>query len=277
MNTRVCNLWLVLVLLSTSACNFPQPTRPENYNRGSSSSAGGSSANSAGDLQQQVQELKADHQSTTDDWDQKLRSLQDKIDMLEHSVREEQKKNEQIYQDMDRRLVDLEKRAFSATAPVATAPTTPTSPASTLTIASTEAPTTSEPPAGIVPEKSIANSTEQQYQTILDSFLEEKNYDRTIKDFKKFIQNHPKDTLASNAQYWIGEAYYSKADYPKAITEFQKVIDKYPSSTKKCDTLLKQGMSFANMKDPSNAKLFLKETVDQCGGTTAAEKAKKLL
>ena len=29
--------------------------------------------------------------------------------------------------------------------------------------------------------------------------------------------------LASNAQYWLGEAYYVKRDYPNAITAFQTV------------------------------------------------------
>ncbi|MEZ4846712.1 MAG: tetratricopeptide repeat protein [Bdellovibrionota bacterium] len=154
--------------------------------------------------------------------------------MLEHSVREEQKKNEQINQDMDRRLVDLEKRTFSATTPAAAVPATaPVSPASTLTIASTEAPQTSETPAGIVPEKSIANSTEQQYQTILDSFLEEKTTIEPSKISKNSSRTIQKTILAGNAQYWIGEAYYSKADYPKAITEFQKVIDKYSFQHKK--------------------------------------------
>lgn len=270
MNLRACNILLVSALLLASACKFPEPTRPENYNRGSSSSSARETSGKPEDLQSQVQTLKADHQSTLDDVDQKIRTLQDKIDMLEHSVMEEQKKSERINQDIDRRLTEMEKRTFSA-APAVTTPAAVTAPATV------ETPKAAETSGNIVPEKSIANSTEQQYQSILDAFLEEKNYDRSIKDFKKFIQAHPKDQLAGNAQYWIGEAYYSKADYPKAITEFQKVIDNYPSSTKKCDTLLKQGMAFTNMKDPSNAKLFLKETVDQCSGTTASEKAKKLL
>jgi tol-pal system protein YbgF len=273
MTARGCNILVVLMLLAVSACNFPQPTRPENYNRNSSSSsAKETSGNNPEDLQTQVRQLKADHQATTDDWDQKVRTLQDKIDMLEHSVMEDQKKNEKINQDIDRRLTEIEKRTYSAplAAPVVTAPV--------VTAPSIEpAKPTVETPAGITPEKNVSNPTEQQYQTILDAFLEEKNYDRSIKEFKKFIQAHSKDPLAGNAQYWIGEGYYSKGDYPKAITEFQKVIDNYPNSTKKCDTLLKQGMAFSNMKDPSNAKLFLKETVDQCSGTTAAEKAKKLL
>lgn len=266
MNLRDQKSWLVFCVLFVCACKFPQPTRPESNIRDSSSSSSAkeSSDSTPDGLQKQVQELRADVQSTNEDWDQKLRSLQDKIDVLEHNVRETQKQSEKINLDIDHRLTVLEKRESVAST-------------SQISSSGSEDSKSSSTPAGIVSEKNVATPTEQQYQTILDMFLEEKNYDKSIKEFKKFIQNNPKDPLAGNSQYWIGEAYYAKADYPKAITEFQKVIDNYPSSTKKCDTLLKQGMAFANMKDSSNAKLFLKETVDKCSGTTAAEKARKLL
>lgn len=275
MNLRGYKSWLVVGVLLSSACRFPEPTRPESRGRDSSSSS--SAKETSGkpeDLQTQVQQIRADHQSTIDDLDQKLRALQDKIDILEHNVQETQKQSEKINVDIDHRLTNLEKKTNEST--VTTAPALQITNSSTPTSSEVSKSTTSTPP-GIVGEKNIASPTEQQYQTILDIFMEEKNYDKSIKEFKKFIQNNPKDSLAGNAQYWIGEGYYAKADYPKAITEFQKVIDKYPSSTKKCDTLLKQGMAFANMKDSSNAKLFLKETVDQCSGTTAADKARKLL
>jgi tol-pal system protein YbgF len=275
-NLRGYKSWLVVGVLLSSACRFPEPTRPENRGRDSSSSS--SAKETSGkpeDLQTQVQQIRADHQSTIDDLDQKLRALQDKIDILEHNVQETQKQGEKINVDIDHRLTNLEKKT-NESALATTASTSQITNSSAPASSEVSKSTTSTPP-GIVGEKNIASPTEQQYQTILDIFMEEKNYDKSIKEFKKFIQNNPKDSLAGNAQYWIGEGYYAKADYPKAITEFQKVIDKYPTSTKKCDTLLKQGMAFANMKDSSNAKLFLKETVDQCSGTTAADKARKLL
>lgn len=267
----------VVGLLAITACKFPQPTRPENSGRNSSNSSSAKEevqgSSNPKDLQKQLQELKADQVSTNEDWDQKLRSLQDKIDILEHNYQETKRQDEKIHQDIDQRLMAIEKRGIEPTH-VSSAPAAAPATAAVVTAPKS---TGGEITGGVTPEKNIASPTEQQYQTILDTFLEQKNYNQAIRDFKKFIQNNPKDPLAGNAQYWIGEGYYSKSDWPKAITEFQKVIDNYPNSTKKCDTLLKQGMAFANMKDPSNAKLFLKETVDQCPGTVAADKAKKLL
>lgn len=269
---RRLNKLLVLGTLVACACRFPEPTRVGSSERSPSSGSQGSFSTSTPsrnsdkpeDLQTQVQHLKADQQSQQEDWDQKLRTLQDKIDILEHNVQEDQRRTEKMNQDLDHRLLDLEKKSTLQT--------------TTLIAPTTTAPVVQPRPSDpVTPEKNYANSMEQEYQSILDSFLEEKAYDRAIKDFKKFMIKYPNEQLTSNAQYWIGEGYYSKGDYPKAITEFQKVIDQYPNSSKKCDTLLKQGMAFSNMKDKSNAKLFLKETIDQCPNTEASKKASKLL
>ena len=111
MNLRGYKSWLVVGVLLSSACRFPEPTRPENRGRDSSSSS--SAKETSGkpeDLQTQVQQIRADHQSTIDDLDQKLRALQDKIDILEHNVQETQKQGEKINVDIDHRLTNLEKK-----------------------------------------------------------------------------------------------------------------------------------------------------------------------
>ena len=48
-------------------------------------------------------------------------------------------------------------------------------------------------------------------------------------------------SLADNAQYWLGEAYYVNKSYPEAQAAFQRVVDKYPQSRKRPDALLKIG------------------------------------
>lgn len=256
--------------LVACACKFPEPTRIGSSERSPSSGSGSfTTSTPTKNTPPTIQELKADQQSALEDMDQKLRTLQDKIDILEHNVQEDKARTEKINQDLDRRLIEIEKR--NAQSPIAIAPAPASGP--TLVAPSSNKPTENQTGG----EKNFATPVEQEYQTILDSFLEQKAYDAAIKDFKKFVQKYPNEQLTSNAQYWIGEGYYSKKDYPKAITELQKVIDQYPNSTKRCDALLKQGMAFSNMKDHSNSKLFLKETIDQCPGTESAKKASKLL
>jgi len=57
-----------------------------------------------------------------------------------------------------------------------------------------------------------------------------------------FLARYPKDELAANAQYWLGETYYGEKKWNDAIVEFQKVLKEYKGSDKVPDALLKIGM-----------------------------------
>ena len=35
-----------------------------------------------------------------------------------------------------------------------------------------------------------------------------------------FVQNHPEDGLAGNAQYWLGETFYVRGDFQTAARTF---------------------------------------------------------
>ena len=112
-----------------------------------------------------------------------------------------------------------------------------------------------------------------RYEQILRLFRTRKSYDTAIEQFRDFLRDYPKSSLAANAQYWIGEGYYAKGDYAHAISEFQVVADKYPEGEKVCDSLLKQGLAFLELKDTAKAKLFLTEVQRRCPKTVAATKA----
>ena len=56
--------------------------------------------------------------------------------------------------------------------------------------------------------------------------------------FQDFMNRYPKDELAANAQYWLGETYYAEKKWNDAIVEFQKVLKEYKGSDKVPDALL---------------------------------------
>src|SRR5712671_203340 len=86
-----------------------------------------------------------------------------------------------------------------------------------------------------------------------------------------FLNRYPKDELAANAQYWLGETYYAEKKWNDAIVEFQKVLKEYKGSDKVPDALLKIGMSFQAQGDCQNALLFFDE-VGQAHKTAPAAK-----
>ena len=89
--------------------------------------------------------------------------------------------------------------------------------------------------------------------------------------FGDFLQKFPKDELAPNAQYWLGETYYAEKKWNEAIVEFQKVIKEFKSSDKVPDALVKIGMSFKAQGDCQNALLFFEETLQAHKNSPAAK------
>ena len=63
--------------------------------------------------------------------------------------------------------------------------------------------------------------------------------------FRQLIESYPKDPLATDAQYWIGESFYRRGQYKAAADAFLKGYKKYKSGDKAPETLLKLGMSLA--------------------------------
>lgn len=95
-----------------------------------------------------------------------------------------------------------------------------------------------------------------------------------IDGFSNFILRYPRHRLANNAQYWIGEAYYSEKNYQKALLEFKKVIDNYPNENKAPDALLKIGFSYLELNSREKALESLKTVVEKYPASEAAAKAK---
>ncbi len=84
------------------------------------------------------------------------------------------------------------------------------------------------------------------------------NYVDAVIMFKKYISFFPKSSLADNAQYWIGEGYYSQKAYSRAAEEFGKVAD-FPDKSKLPDALLRKGYCYLHLKMYTKArKLFSK-------------------
>jgi tol-pal system protein YbgF len=95
--------------------------------------------------------------------------------------------------------------------------------------------------------------------------------------FQKFLVTYPDSSLADNAQYWLGEAYYVNKAYPEAEAAFQRVVDKYPQSRKLGDALLKIGFCRYELKQWQSAREVLGQVVARFTDTPAARLAQQRL
>ncbi len=106
------------------------------------------------------------------------------------------------------------------------------------------------------------------------ALLKDNQYDKAITAFEQFLVSYPDSSLAGNAQYWLGEAFYVNRDFPDALSAFQGVADKYPASSKLPDALLKIGYCRDELKQFDQAKAVLSDVVTRFGDTPAGALAK---
>jgi tol-pal system protein YbgF len=121
-----------------------------------------------------------------------------------------------------------------------------------------------------------AAAEQQAYEAGLAQF-KANNYGAAIQSLQSFMTSYPQSALAPSAQYWIGNAYYALRDYKNAITAQQKVIATWPDSAKASDALLNIASSQAEAGDVNGSRNTLRTLVSKYPNTPAAEQAKQRL
>ncbi|NQV13962.1 tetratricopeptide repeat protein [bacterium] len=83
------------------------------------------------------------------------------------------------------------------------------------------------------------------YNDALNKYFS-KEYLESIQDFRLLIEREPYGAYADNAQYWIGECYYSLEDFESAIGEFEKVFA-FPENNKSDHAQFKIAISYQQL------------------------------
>ncbi|NBV54528.1 MAG: tol-pal system protein YbgF, partial [Proteobacteria bacterium] len=71
---------------------------------------------------------------------------------------------------------------------------------------------------------------------------------------KEFLNRHPKDKLAENAWYWLGEVQMVRNNPSGAVVSFRNGLRAFPSGTKSAANLFKMGMALEQLQQPELAK-----------------------
>ena len=136
-------------------------------------------------------------------------------------------------------------------------------------------PATPPQPAPPPPRDASGPQPTDVYQTAYIDFSKG-NYPLAIQGFREFLRRFPEADLAGNAQYWIGEAYFSLArgyatqgqadkasgTLEQAVQEFRKVIVNYPRGEKVPTALYKEALALLELKQPSLAEARLQYLLD---------------
>ena len=77
------------------------------------------------------------------------------------------------------------------------------------------------------------------------AYFTQKQYEQAEAGFRRFVAAHPRDRLAADATYWLGESYVQRGKHKEAAEQFLKVSTEHTRSGKGPEALLKLGMSLS--------------------------------
>ena len=195
----------------------------------------------------QVEQLKSD-----------VAHLRGQIEVLTYEQEQQQKRQRDLYVDLDSRLRKLEGGAGAATGGAAEAPPAAAAP---------------PPPTAAAP----AGADEQRvYDAALDKF-KAGSYGAAIAGFNTFLKTYPKSPLAASAQYWIGNAQYAQKDFRGAIATQRQLIAAYPDSPKVPDAMLNIATAQLDLGDGAGSRRTLEDLLAKYPKSEAAAKAKQRL
>ena len=103
------------------------------------------------------------------------------------------------------------------------------------------------------------------------------NCNQAVPKLRDCIRKNPKSDLADNAQYWIGNCYYTQRDYNRAIIELNEVLLKYPKGDKVPAALLMLADAFADSGDKIDARLILQKLISDHPKSEEADRGRQKL
>jgi len=182
------------------------------------------------DLARQIDELK-----------QELARMRGQIEVQAHQLETLDRRQKDLYVDLDARLRKLEASAQEKQA--------------------------------VAPDPVVEGKA---YEAALNQF-KLGNYQASIAAFQSFLATFPDSQQVSSAQYWIGNAYYALRDYKTAIAAQQKVLASWPDSAKAPDAMLNIASCQAEMGQTRMARETLQALLKTYPDTPAADQAKQRL
>ena len=183
------------------------------------------------------------------------------MEVQAHDIESTQKRQKDLYVDLDTRLRTLEHPG------TVSGPTPPVAP-------SVDAPALPKNPIVSLPADPASEA--RSYDAALNLF-KSGSYKNAIAAFQNFLKNYPNSHFASAAQYWTGNAYFALRDFKTAMSTQQKLLANFPDSPKAPDAMLNIASSQLELNQAAAAKRTLEDLVTRYPVSSAAELAQKRL
>jgi tol-pal system protein YbgF len=215
--------------------------------------------------------------------------LRGQIELLQNEMENTQKRQRDLYVDLDTRLRKMETQVAAQAAAAATPPPASMPPSVVGAQPTAGGPTGVAAAGATDPGRAAPPSTVVAPPAAIDPVAEQRAYDQGLEHFRAgrfaeavtafqlFTRNFPRSTLVPSAQYWIGNSLYATRDFRGAIATQRQLIAQYPDSAKASDALLNIATAQAELGELQAARTTLQEVASKYPSTEAGAKAKQRL
>jgi tol-pal system protein YbgF len=201
-----------------------------------------------------------------------MRSLTGQLEEVQHGIRTVRNRLDALVKDVDFRLGELERRMAAMAKPA-----TPAEQAAATAGAEAEGGKPAAAPAGdgqatpakVAKASVLPDGSPMERYKYAYSLLVKLRFDEAEVAFQEFLAAHAEDKLAGNAQYWLGETYYTRNKLQEAARAFLEGVRRYPDSNKAPDTILKLAITLRKLGQREEACSALSELQDRFPDPTA--------
>lgn len=168
--------------------------------------------------------------------------LRGQVETLSNEVATLQKRNRDLYTDLDARLKKMEPQSVTVDGRTA----------------------------------AVDRAELAAYETPLAQFRAG-DFKGSLPGFQQFVARYPASAYAPAAQYWIGSAHYAIKDYKSAIAAHRTLVERYSDSPRVPDALLSIAESQVQLGDRKSANATLNRVIKEFPETEAAKIARDRL
>jgi tol-pal system protein YbgF len=130
--------------------------------------------------------------------------------------------------------------------------------------------------ASLAPQAPQAPPVDQLYQSGIRDY-NSANYTVAASEFADVIHYYPQDTLAGNAQFYMGEIAYRQNKYQDAIKSYDAVLEQYSGNTKAPAAELRKGQSLMKLGEKDAGVRELRTLIQRYPQTPEAQEGRSTL
>lgn len=218
------------------------------------------------DLQKTTSQTLIDQTRQIDQLNQQVAELRGQVEVLNNQITDLDKRQKDLYLDLDNRLQGIEAgRGKSVAKPAAPVVSDATKTADKNIDTKADSKPADDPAAAL-----------KAYESALGLFKAGK-YKEAAAAFDKFTKTYPENEQAPAAQFWLGNSYYAVGDCKQVISSQQKLLAKWPKNGRAPDAMANIANCQAELGQKAESQKTLKDLVAKYPDSKAAGAAKQQL